>query len=359
MKFGLGPFPAVSAQDDADGYRTLLEHAALAEEEGFDSVWVDEGNQFGGGSPFVLAAAIATRTRAARIAVRPVVGLTHPFYTAEDGAALDNIANGRLIFAPRELPPPGPLTAYGVAPDEARERFWEALEVVGRAWAPDAFAHTGRFWTIPAGLPEHTHAVEFTKVSVTPKPAQPTVPTWVGAADDAGALRAAAHGLTVLGEASDHIDALAQRFAAHRAALGEAAARFATLRPAIRDMVIAETSDEAWRIATPALERTLPTGVGTGAGSVRERAAGRAVVGDVDTVIAELESYGAIGVNYVVCRLALPGLAAADVHRSLLLLGRGVAPHFRMFNLAPAVRARTLEEVGNPMIGYLSVQDPS
>lgn len=355
MKFGLGPFPAVSAEDDADGYRTLLEHAALAEEEGFDSVWVDEGDQFGGGSPFVLAAAIATRTRAARIAVRPVVGLTHPFYVAEDGAALDNIANGRLIFAPRELPPPAPLAAYGVAPDEARERFWEAIEVIGRAWAPDAFAHAGRFWTIPAGMPEHTHAVEFTKVSVTPKPAQPAVPTWVGAADDAGALRAASHGLTVLGEATDRRDALARRFAAHRDALGEAAARFATLRPAIRDMVIAETNDEAWRIASPALEQTLPAGNG----SVRERAAGRAVVGDVDTVIAELESYGAIGVNYSVCRLALPGLAAADVRRSLLLLGSGVAPHFRMFNLAPAVRARTLEEVGNPMIGYLSVQDPS
>ena len=193
-------------------------------------------------------------------------------------------------------------------------------------------------------MPEHTHAVEFTKVSVTPKPAQPTVPTWVGAADDAGALRAASHGLTVLGEASDHRDALARRFTLHRDALGEAAARFATLRPAIRDMVIAETSDEAWRIAAPALEQTLPAG---------------AVVGDVDSVIAELEGYAASGVNYVVCRLALPGLAAADVHRSLLLLGRGVAPHFRMFNLAPAVRARTLEEVGNPMIGYLSVQDPS
>ena len=354
VKFGLGPFPVVSARSEPDGYRTLLDQAALAEEEGFDSVWVDAGDQFGGGAPFTLAAAIAMRTRAARIAVRPLVGLTHPIYCAEDAAALDNISNGRLIFAPPELAGPDPLRAYGITPADARERFWEALEVIARSWAPDAFAHAGRHWTIPAGLPEHTHAVEFTKVSVTPKPAQPAVPLWVGAADDAGAVRAGQLGLTVLGEADVPLDALARRFSAHREALGTTAP-FGTLRPVIRDVVVGETHEQAWATATAALEASLPAGPG----SLQERAAGVAVVGSVDEVIAELERYQAVGINYIVCSMALPGIAAEAVRRSMLLLGRGVAPHFRMFNLAPAVRAHTLEEVGNPMIGYLSTQDPS
>lgn len=354
MKFGLGPFPAVSAADDADGYRTLLEHAALAELEGFDSVWVDEGDQFGGGSPFTLGAAIATRTHAARIAVRPVVGTTHPIDVAEDCAALDNIANGRLVFAPRELPPPAPLAAYDISTAEARDRFWEALEIIARAWSPEPFAHAGRFWKIPAELPEHDKPHDSTTVSVTPKPAQVSVPIWVGVADDDGARRAAMLGLPVLGEALEHRDVLARRIALHREALGEAR-RFVTPCPVIRDVVVAETSTEAWAAAEPALDALLPPG----AGGIRDRAAGRAVVGDVDEVIDEIARYVEIGVNHLICRLALPEIGPAAVRRSLLLLGRGVVPHFRMFNLPPAVQARTLAEVVDPMIGYLSTQDPS
>src|SRR5687768_11992258 len=110
MKFGLGPFPA----DDAAAYQDLLAHAVQAEEEGFDSVWVDEGRQFSGGSPFPLAAAIAHRTRAVRVAVRPTVGLVHPLYQAEDAAALDNIAGGRLLLGLSDQPPAQSLAAYGV-----------------------------------------------------------------------------------------------------------------------------------------------------------------------------------------------------------------------------------------------------
>jgi alkanesulfonate monooxygenase SsuD/methylene tetrahydromethanopterin reductase-like flavin-dependent oxidoreductase (luciferase family) len=111
----------------------------------------------------------------------------------------------------------------------------------------------------------------------------------------------------------------------------------------------------AWAAAEPALDPLLPPG----AGGIRDRAAGRAVVGDVDEVIDEIARYAEIGVNHLICRLALPEIGPAAVRRSLLLLGRGVAPHFRMFNLPPAVRARTLAEVVDPMIGYLSTQDPA
>lgn len=351
MKFGLGPFPA----DDAEGYANLLEHAAMAEEEGFDSIWIDEGRQYSGGSPFPVGAAVARRTRALRIAVRPTIGLVHPIYQAEDGATLDLISGGRMLLGLSDQPPVQSLSAYGVLPGDARDRFWESVEVMYRAWAPEPFAHQGRYWKVPARLPEHTLALAEVKVSVTPKPAQVFVPAWVATSDESSIRRAAARGLPVLGEAWQTTGEVADIFRLHRESAGESLGAF--LRPVVRDLFVAETAEEAWELAEGPLGAQYGMyedagRMGNGA-SVRNRAQGRAIVGDVDTVIAELSGFQEqTGCNYVVCRMALPGVAAEAVRNSMTLLGRGVAPTFRMFNLPEAIRARTLEETGNPMIGY-------
>jgi alkanesulfonate monooxygenase SsuD/methylene tetrahydromethanopterin reductase-like flavin-dependent oxidoreductase (luciferase family) len=351
VKFGLGPFPA----DDAEAYPDLLAHAAQAEEEGFDSVWIDEGRQYSGGSPFPLGAAVARRTKALRIVVRPTVGLVHPIYHAEDAATLDNISGGRLILGLSDQPPAQSLAAYGVTAGDARERFWESVEVMYRAWAPEPFSHTGKHWKVPARLPEHTLAEAEVKVSVTPKPAQVFLPSWVATNDEASIRKAAARGLPVLGEAWETASEVAATFRRYQEAAGESLGAF--LRPVVRDVYVAETVDEAWRVAEGPLATQMGHyedlgRMGNGA-SVRKRAEGRAVVGDVDSVIDELRNLQEqTGCNYVVCRMALPGVPAEAVRNSMTLLGRGVAPTFRMFNLPQAIRARTLEETGNPMIGY-------
>ena len=190
MKFGLGPFPA----DAADRYPEFLDQATRAEEEGFDSVWIGSGRQFGGGSPFPLGAAAARRTTAVRIGVRPITGLVHPIYLAEDAAALDVISKGRLLLGLTDHPGLGPLEAYGVSAADARARFWESVEILHRAWSPEPFSHDGPHWKVPALMPEHTLAATAVKLSVTPKPAQVTIPTWVAPSDDDGVRRAGAAG---------------------------------------------------------------------------------------------------------------------------------------------------------------------
>jgi alkanesulfonate monooxygenase SsuD/methylene tetrahydromethanopterin reductase-like flavin-dependent oxidoreductase (luciferase family) len=352
MKFGLGPFPA----DASDRYPEFLEQAARAEEEAFDSVWVDPGRQFGGGSPFPLGAAAARRTSAVRIGVRPITGLVHPIYLAEDAAALDVISRGRLLLGLSDHPGIGPLDAYGVSAGDARSRFWESVEVLHRSWAPEPFSHEGKHWKVPAGMPEHTLAAGSVKLSVTPKPAQVSIPTWVSPSDDDGIRRAAALGLPVLGEAWETRAELAARFKSYREAAGESLA--ARLLPAVRDVHVAETQDQAWTAAEPALAAQYGDyedagKLGNGA-AIRARAANRAIVGDVDSVITELRGYQEeTGLNYVICRLALPGLSPEAVRMSMTLMGRGVIPAFRMYDMPEAIRARTLEEADNPMIGYL------
>lgn len=352
MKFGLGPYPS----DDPDAYGVLLEHAVLAEEEGFDSVWVDEGRQYGGGSPFPLAAAAARRTSALRIGARPIVGLVHPIHLAEDAAALDLLTKGRLVLGLSDEPPLPALEAYGSGRGDARARFWESVEVLYRAWSPEPFRHEGRYWQVPAGLPEHRLAAEAVKVSVTPKPAQVAVPAWVGTSSEDSVRRAAAKGLPVLGEAWETRGELAKKFRLYREAAGEALS--ARLLPAVRDVHVAETAEQAWRQAEGPLASQYGLyddagRMGNGA-ATRARAEGRAIVGDVDSVIDELRAYQEeTGLNYTVCRLALPGMPAAAVRASITLFARGVAPSFRMFNLPAEIRPRTLAEADDPKIGYL------
>lgn len=352
MKFGLGPYPA----DDSERYSALLDQVAAAEEEGFDSVWIDGGRQYSGGSPFPLAAAVARRTRAVRLGVLPTIGLVHPIYLAEDAATLDLLSNGRLILGLSDQPSLGSLEAYRVTTGDARQRFWESVEVLYRAWSPEPFAHEGKYWRVPARLPEHTLAADAVKVSVTPKPAQPLIPAWVATSNEDSVRRAAARGLPVLGQAWETRSQLATKFRLYQEAAGESLA--GRLLPAVRDVHVAESVDLAWR----AVEGPLATAyggyedagvLGNGA-DVRTRAQSRAVIGDVDSVIEELQAYQAeTGCNYLICRMALPGLAAEAVRSSMTLLGRGVAPQFRMYGLPPEIRARTVEEAGNPMIGYL------
>jgi alkanesulfonate monooxygenase SsuD/methylene tetrahydromethanopterin reductase-like flavin-dependent oxidoreductase (luciferase family) len=352
VKFGLGPYPA----DAAELYPELLDQVAAAEEEGFDSVWIDGGRQYSGGSPFPLGAAVARRTKAVRLGVMPTVGLVHPIYVAEDAAALDLISNGRLILGLADQPQLGSLEAYGVTAGDARARFWESVEVLYRAWAPEPFAHEGTYWKVPARLPEHTLAVDAVKVSVTPKPAQPLLPAWVAASNEESVRRAASRGLPVLGQAWETRSELAAKFDRYREAAGESLA--GRLLPIIRDVHVAESTEQAWRDVEAPLAAAYggyeDAGVLGNGADVRTRAESRAIVGDVDSVIDELEAYQAeTGCNYVICRMALPGLSSGAVRSSMTLLGRGVAPQFRMFGLPPEIRARTVEEAGNPMIGYM------
>ena len=323
MKFGLCARTAAERGRDEDhAHRLIVEESVLAEEEGFDSVWFTPGAQLSGASGFVLAAAVARRTRAIRLVVRPPLGLTHPLYTAEDAAALDLISGGRAILAPPGAPSAAALAAYGIEPDAASERTWETIEVLGQAWAPEPFRHDGQAWTIPAGLPDHNGGQPM--LSVTPKPAQPTVPIWAAPTSEEGVRRAAQLGLPVVAESwltRAEVGALFTTHAEH----APASAR--SIRAAIRDVHVAET-----------------------AGS---HASDPAIAGDVEAVIDELHRYAEVGVNYIVCRIATAGLEAARVQESMLLLARAVAPLLRMYAFPDEIRVRTVAEASDPMLGYL------
>ena len=120
-------------------------------------------------SPNMIAAALTQRTSTAKICVLgnliPLHG--NPMRIAEEYAMLDNMSGGRLIAGFAVGSGPEAFT-YNVPQPQARERFWEGLDLIVRAWTEDGpFEHEGRNYPLRY-------------VNPWPKPKQtPHPPVWV------------------------------------------------------------------------------------------------------------------------------------------------------------------------------------
>src|SRR5438034_7552011 len=135
-----------------------LEQACLADELGFDGVWLTEHNFTGEAvycDPIPFASAVAVRTRRVRIGFAVIqLALRHPIRLAVQLALLDNLCGGRLdvgvgrgsIYNEYEF------VGYGLRSDDARERATEALDVLTRAWTEAPFTYHGKYFQL--SLPE-------------------------------------------------------------------------------------------------------------------------------------------------------------------------------------------------------------
>lgn len=163
-------------------YRAALDMADYADARGVTAVSCEEHHLAATGwlpSPLVMAAALAARTRIARISVNALlITLYDPIRLAEDIAVVDNVANGRFSF----------VAGMGYRPDEyhAVGRSWQnraqlmdfCIETLLKAWGDEPFEYDGR------------------TVDVTPKPQTKPHPFFlIGGMSRAAARRAARFGL--------------------------------------------------------------------------------------------------------------------------------------------------------------------
>ena len=353
MKFGLGPYDlgVSGVGSHRSSYSEMLEQAAWAEEMAFDSFWVEEHHFASDGrcpTPTVAAAAVAARTAAVRLGVICAVPLSHPLFVAEGTATLDNISHGRVIFCASKGQRDAELRGYGVEPAARDGRFWEALQVILKSWRPTPFRHRGEHWSIPGNLPENVLATGFTHVLVTPQPAQPTLPVWVAATDDDAVRGAAELGLPILGMPGDTLGELEHKFDLHRSLVNQGKVEAtAPLSPVIRDIYLGETAAKARAEAEVPLlslarryqdQGRLPPGKLEYEALV---AGDRFIVGDVDECIEQISRYrDRLGIDYLICRLALPGMPHERVVEGIKRFGRLVIAEFRMFCFPTEIRER-------------------
>jgi alkanesulfonate monooxygenase SsuD/methylene tetrahydromethanopterin reductase-like flavin-dependent oxidoreductase (luciferase family) len=130
-------------------------------------------------SPNLLIAAIAHRTRRLRLGTMGMVlPLYQPWRVLEEIAMLDHLTGGRLEIGcasgvPQEL------VQVGMAPEEVRERFNEALEILDAGLAAPVISHHGRYWN-------------FDNLRIVPRPLQhPAPPKWTTVVSPASARKSA------------------------------------------------------------------------------------------------------------------------------------------------------------------------
>jgi alkanesulfonate monooxygenase SsuD/methylene tetrahydromethanopterin reductase-like flavin-dependent oxidoreductase (luciferase family) len=162
-------------------YQEYIDQLVYASELGFDGMVLNEHHQNVYGlmpSPNLIAAALTQRTTRGKIVILGNLLPLHlnPLRVAEEYAMLDNMSDGRLVagFAPGG----GPETFnYDVASAPTRDQFWEALELILRAWKEDGpFAFEGRHYPLRY-------------VNPWPKPVQkPHPPVWIPGSRSADTL---------------------------------------------------------------------------------------------------------------------------------------------------------------------------
>ena len=140
----------VPGQSDADAFAQGFQQAEAADRWGLDVFWLAEIHQQARRSvlsaPMNVAGQLAARTKRIKIGTAVhVLPLNHPLRLAEESATIDQVSRGRFILGAGRSGNPRGYAAYGIPYAESRERFYETLEIVKKAWTEDPFSYDGKY----------------------------------------------------------------------------------------------------------------------------------------------------------------------------------------------------------------------
>lgn len=233
---------------DEQVFREAIEQARLAEELGYDSIWLAQHHfsEYGiAGSLAVIASAIARETQRVRIGTAvSILPFQHPVHQAEDWAAVDILSGGRLDFGVGRGYQPAEFAGFGVNQSNATPLFMESIEIIRKAWTEDSFSYDGRMYQIH-------------DLTVYPKPVQkPHPPIYVAALQPASYERVGQLGLGVLAAPLiTPLEMVKSNLEVYRRALRESGGAPDTMEYPMQQMVyVAETNEQARREAKPFFE---------------------------------------------------------------------------------------------------------
>lgn len=165
----------------------LLGAGRLAEQYGFDSVWVrdhivyhphaHEDQNRTHVDPFAVLSAIAATTERITLATGSLIPHRHPILTALAAGSLDFIAGGnRLLLSFGIGTYEHEFEAVGMGGWDRREVLPEQIQIMRELWTGDPVDHKGKFY-------------EFSDVQIRPVP-RGAVPIWYGGMSLAAVRRA-------------------------------------------------------------------------------------------------------------------------------------------------------------------------
>lgn len=343
MKVGL--FDHLERSPDrplATQFDERLEFVAAADEAGFHCLHIAEHHSSPLNmvpAPGVWLAAVARATKHIRLG--PLVymlPLYSPLRLAEEICMLDHLSKGRLEVGVGRGVSPFEVGFHGIDHDESRDIFIDAFGCLVEALSHDEFSYDGPHYSY-ADVPMPLRPLQ------TPHPA-----FWYGSSNTIGAKWAGEHGMHFT--ANGQPELAAENIAAYRAALAK---RGGPAQPKaefdggaaiglLRHIVVADTDEDARRIAKPALEHhaaalnwlrvrhgstefTNRLNVHRGVTFESWEEMGMAIAGTPDTVTAELTRQAEmLGINYLLCYLFFGTLTLADALRSQRLFATEIMP---------------------------------
>ena len=347
MKFGItNLFADTGNKTQKQVFEETIAEVELAEELGFDSIWLAEHHlsPYGMlGSPLTFAAALSQRTTTIRLGTAVLVlPFYHPIRLAEDVAVVDNLSNGRLDIGWGRGYQPSEFRGMGVAMDEAKDRAEECVEIMKLAWTEERFTFHGKFHS-------------FEDISVFPKPVQrPHPPLWRAATSLPTFETAGREGEPILTSPSfTSLAAIKSQFDTYAASLAENGHDSSGFDlPLMQRVYVGADADDAYRTPEPYLMwyyRTLADLLSgdsvpgaKGFEGWDKRAAKiqdvsydalfeKAVnFGDVPTVTEKIKLLSdEIGVNHYICWFSIGGLPHEKVLASIKRFAEEVMPVLR------------------------------
>lgn len=289
--------------------------------------------------PGLYMSAVARATK--RLRVGPMVYLLplySPLRLAEEICMLDHLSKGRLEVGVGRGVSPFELGYHKVKHEDSRDIFKDAYECLKAALSNDPFSYESGLFS-------------YQDVPMPLRPLQnPMPPFWYASSNDTGSQWAGEHGLHFVTNgpttrARANIDVFRAALAARGAPAHPRAEFSGGLAVGVsRQIVVADTDEEARRIAEPAAahhhanltwlmrrnansDLTKRLNIPAAASfedAVRE---GTLICGSPQTVLRQIEAQvGALGINYLVAYMFFGTMTLPDALRSLNLFRSEVMP---------------------------------
>ncbi len=337
MKFGVFDHVDRSRLALADLFDRRLEYVAALEDAGFFCYHVAEHHATPLNMvpvPGVYLGAVARATAAMRLGpLCYLLPLYSPLRLIEEIAMLDHLSRGRFDVGVGRGVSPFELNFHKVDPGNSQAIFLDALDAVVHGLTHDELNHDGPYFSY-RGVPMELRPLQ-----------RPHPPIWYPTSNpaSAAAVGRAGYNFVTLG-AMDAARACIDAFAdAYSRPFGPALDFPGGAAIGVsRHVVVGGTMEEAMRTARPAYEtwhasltklfRDHGAAGPTFARGTLETldeaiAAGTDIVGDPDTVGAEIErQVEALGVNYMICQFYFGDMEHGDAMRSVDLFRTGVMP---------------------------------
>lgn len=343
--------PTLGQGSEAEVYDAILAEAVLAEELGFDGIWLAE-HHFDATfstlpSPNLVLAAIATATRRVTLGCAiNVLPFHDPLRVAEEGAMLDLLSGGRFQWGIGRGITGHELHSFQIEAADTRTLFSEIHDAVIQAWTTGRMDFQGELVRVPP-------------TTIAPSVVQrPHPPVWVTAQSPASVDWAAAHDYPAMqiGESLDVGRTQVQRYQAAAEAAGVTIERGGIVP--LRMVHVAETDelarqqaaervvafwDHSARTTAPDHKSPGPAKDQIGYEYWLQNNPGRhgtltyeglceqglVIAGSPDTVIRGIErQIEALGCRHLMCDFWRPS-AMADRQASMRLFAEQVMPAFQ------------------------------